>query len=292
MKTNYKILFPDRFAEYKLIDSGNRMKLEQFGAYTLIRPEPQALWDPQLEYSEWEAIAHAKYETLDSHKGKWRNIKGMAAPWKIKYKSSNYALQFELRFTQFKHIGLFPEQASHWDYIYDQCKKIPNAKVLNLFSYTGGATLAAKAAGADVIHLDSVKQVVNWSSRNMELSGLKDVRWLVEDALKFVQREARRGNFYNGIIMDPPSYGLGPKGERWKLEDKLNELVANVCQILDKHQRFMVFNTYSLNLSAYILQTMVESRLGNLKNIELGELGVKSSNVQTLPLGSFLRFGM
>lgn len=286
----YRILFPEKFSDYQLIDSGDGRKLERFGPYTLIRPEPQAIWPAQLGMEEWNDVAHARYDSLDSHKGKWVRLKDMKMPWRIKYKGPNYTLFFELKFTQFKHLGIFPEQASHWDFIWEKTNQLRNPKVLNLFAYTGGASLAAKAAGADVIHLDSVKPVVSWARNNQDISGLNDIRWLVEDALKFVQREVKRGHKYNGIIMDPPAYGLGPKGERWKLEDKLNELVEGTTQLLHKTNSFMVFNTYSLNLSAFVLKTMVEAHLGQVNDYEVGELGVKSGQAQILPLGSFYRF--
>jgi 23S rRNA (cytosine1962-C5)-methyltransferase len=281
--------------DYELLDCGGFEKLERFGEYILIRPEPQALWDKKLSEKEWMTKAHAKYEARTSTSGDWKKLKPMKAPWIIQWKGKDFNLKFKLNFTAFKHIGIFPEQATNWLYLYDflrglRVKPAMTApKVLNLFAYTGGASLAAKAAGADVIHLDSVKQVVGWARENMELSGLKDIRWVVEDALKFVQREARRGNLYRAIIMDPPSYGLGPSGERWKLEDHLNEMLKSALSLLEKDQHCFILNTYSLNLSPLILKNLVLSILPRSENLEIGELYVPSRQKQELPLGSCLR---
>lgn len=174
--------------------------------------------------------------------------------------------------TGFKHIGIFPEQANNWEFISNSVKKLggkPN--VLNLFAYTGGASLAAKQAGADVIHLDSVKQVVSWSRQNMELSGLTDIRWLIEDARKFVQREVKRGRVYQGIMLDPPAYGLGPNGERWKLEEQLSDMMEDVYKLLDPERHFLVVNAYSLGLSSLILRSWFE-KYYQTKSFETGEL--------------------
>ena len=278
--------------DYELIDCGNFKKLERFGAYTLIRPEPQALWDPKLSEKEWHSMAHAEYQASSSTSGEWKKNKPIPAHWIFHWRSKEFNLKFQLKFTSFKHLGIFPEQAANWIYLYDFLKKcgVKEPKVLNLFAYTGGASLAAKAAGADVIHLDSVKQVVNWSRENMELSGLRDIRWVVEDAALFAARENKRGRKYNAIIMDPPSYGLGPKGERWKLEEHLNEMMKNVLPLLDQKCYCFIINTYSLNLSPLILKNLVKSILPDLKRTECGELYVLSKQTQEMPLGSYLRF--
>jgi 23S rRNA (cytosine1962-C5)-methyltransferase len=281
---------PD-WKDYELIDCGGFKKLERFGPYTVIRPEPQAIWDASLSEHDWKKIAHAEYIPGTSTSGEWKKFKPMDNQWEITW-HKEFNLRFHLKFTAFKHLGIFPEQAANWLYLYDFLKKckVPQPKVLNLFAYTGGASLAAKAAGADVIHLDSVKQVVNWSRDNMELSGLKDIRWVVEDAALFVAREAKRGHKYNAIIMDPPSYGLGPKGERWKLEEHLNDMMKNTLQLLDPGNNCFIINTYSLNLSALILKNIVRSIMPQQKEFELGELYVQSKQNQELPLGSYLRF--
>jgi 23S rRNA (cytosine1962-C5)-methyltransferase len=278
--------------DYELIDCGNFEKLERFGNYTLIRPEPQALWDRKLPEATWLNTAHARYKAKTSTSGEWERFKEIKAPWIVKFEGEGFQLKFYLKFTAFKHVGLFPEQAANWNYLYRFLKSrgIPNPKVLNLFAYTGGASLAAKSAGADTIHLDSVKQVVNWSRENMELSGLKDIRWVVEDAMKFAAREAKRGNKYHAIIMDPPSYGLGPSGERWKLEDHLNEMLKNVIGLLDEKAHCFIINTYSLNLSSLVLKNLVESETGQLLNPDYGELCLESKQKVLLPLGSYFRF--
>ena len=194
--------------------------------------------------------------------------------------------------TGFKHVGLFPEQAVNWDYIYDSALNIPNAKVLNLFAYTGGASLAARAAGASVTHCDSIKNVVSWANTNMQSSRLSDIRWMVEDAFKFVKREARRGNLYNGIILDPPAYGHGPKGEKWKLEDMVNDLTESVAQILDREKYFLVFNSYSLGFSPLVIHNLIATHFGKkgLKNAEFGELYAEERSGRKLPMGIFGRF--
>lgn len=288
--TNYSFLSPEHFTQYELLDSGNGEKLERFGALRLIRPEPRALWSPQLNNSEWESVADARFIPSDHQKGKWEYlVPKVKNSWKIEYSSPATKLMFELKLTQFKHIGLFPEQSSQWEYIHKQCIKRRKPKVLNLFAYTGGASLVARAAKADVIHLESMKQVVNWANRNQELSGLNDIRWLIEDAFKFVKRERKRGNYYNGIIMDPPAFGLGPKGERWKLEDQLNDLLRNVLELLVPGDAFFVLNTYSNHLSPQILKTMVNMHRSGIPSMEIGELGLQNGK-QFLPTGPFLRF--
>ena len=286
----YKLLFPEKFSDYKLIDSGNGQKLEQFGRYTIIRPEPHAIWKPQLSNYEWEGMAHARYEVEDAQKGKWVKLKEMNNPWKIKYRGSNFTLFFELRFTQFRHLGIFPEQSSHWEFIWEQTNRLKKPKVLNLFAYTGGASMAAKAAGADVIHCEAMRQVVAWAKHNMQVTKLDDIRWLIEDALKFVKREEKRGHQYNGIIMDPPSFGIGPNGERWKLHDKLPNLIKSACSLLVPEESFMVVNTYSHHQSPLVLKGLVENHLGRLRHFELGELAIRSGQAQVLPAGSYLRF--
>jgi 23S rRNA (cytosine1962-C5)-methyltransferase len=199
----------------------------------------------------------------------------------------SHEIIFRLALTSFKHVGIFPEQASNWDYIFQSVRsfKTIQPKVLNLFAYTGGASLAAKAAGADVIHLDSVKQVVTWANANMELSGLKDIRWIVEDAMTFVKKEMRRGKKYNGIILDPPAYGHGTEGQRWKLEDMISEMMSNVLSLLDPEENFLLLNTYSLGFSSLI----VENLLSGLPQLETGELFLQAKTGYRLPLGVFGR---
>ena len=237
-------------------------------------------------------MAHARYVAQSSTSGNWENYKPIKAPWQITYHSQDFNIKFNLKFTAFKHLGVFPEQAANWDYLYKFLKSCTGEqpKVLNLFAYTGGASLAARKAGADVIHLDSIRQVVNWSHENMESSNMKDIRWVVEDAFKFVQREAKRERKYNAIIMDPPSYGLGPKGERWILEDHLNEMMKNTLSLLDPDRHCFIINTYSLNLSSLVLKNIIENQIKTVHKPEFGELYLESREKHVLPLGSYFRF--
>lgn len=281
---------PTHWQEYELLDCGNFEKLERFGELVLIRPEPQALWQPIWPDSEWKKMAHGRFEQQGSNSGKWVALKKqLPENWQLSYKSRHLDLRFRLALTAFKHVGVFPEQADNWEYIYRQVRAMgTGARVLNLFAYTGGASLAAKQAGADVIHLDSVKQVVSWSRQNMELSNLKDIRWLVEDARKFVQREVKRGRTYHGIMLDPPAYGLGPNGERWKLEEQLGPMMEDVFQLLDPEKHFLVLNAYSLGLSSLILQNFLAPRY-KADQFETGELFLEARSGIKLPLGVFGR---
>lgn len=275
--------FPDKqWKDYELLDSGCGEKLERFGSVVTIRPEPKALWDRSIPEAEWRRLAHFSFKLASAQnsgrdsgkggktagsgaiedRGTWERHKKIDDQWYISYPGLQDGLKFRLRLglTAFKHVGVFPEQAPNWEFIYRQVKRIANGdrpKVLNLFAYTGGASLAAKAAGADVTHLDSIKQVVTWARGNMEASGLDGIRWIVEDAMKFVQREERRGNLYDGIILDPPAYGHGPNGEKWKLDDSLFGLLKSVAHILKPKDSFMVLNLYSNGYSAALGETLV-----------------------------------
>lgn len=288
------LLTPDHFKDYELIDCGDFEKLERFGKYITIRPEPQAVWRKVLSDNEWNKLAHVRFNPKSSSAGTWIKLKEMPDQWRISYDLADTKIMFRLGLTSFKHVGIFPEQAVNWDFIYSQItqlkKDIQEPKVLNLFAYTGGATLAAKAAGADVIHLDSIKQVVTWSKENMDLSGLDNIRWLVEDALTFVRREVKRGKQYNGIILDPPAYGHGPNGENWKLEEMINEMIHGVAQILDPKKSFLVLNTYSLGFSALIIQSLLKEAFGKRgTNCEFGEIYLQATSGVKLPLGVFGR---
>lgn len=302
--------------DYELIDSGNFEKLERFGQFCLARPEPKALWNKTLSESEWNRLTHTKFKTGagfgkagKEDSGTWERLKKMNDQWVIRYGGGPQGLNFRLRLglTSFKHVGVFPEQSSNWEYIYRQTRalaekaereNLPKPKVLNLFAYTGAASLAAKAAGADVTHLDSVRQVVTWARENMELSGLDNIRWTVEDALKFAKREARRGNVYQGIILDPPAYGHGPDGEKWKLDECLFEILGCVSRILAPKDSFMVLNLYSNGYSAVLGETVVKQafkldsvkgKAGSDYEIECGELVLQDSFGKNLPLSIFVR---
>lgn len=287
-----ELLSPQNWKDYELIDSGNFEKLERFGQYITIRPEPQALWDKALNSKDWEKMAHVRFVPKSSSSGTWNKIKTMPDQWKISYNlSPEQKISFRLGLTSFKHVGIFPEQAVNWDYIFNavnDLKKQTTPRFLNLFAYTGGASLAAKAAGAEVTHVDSIKQVVTWANENRQLSDLGDIRWMVEDALKFVKREIKRGNSYHGIILDPPAYGHGPNGEKWKLEDNINEMMKGVLEILNKDKHFLILNAYSLGFSSVVIENMLSSFAG--KNLKTGELYLQAKQGNKLPLGVFGRF--
>ncbi len=287
-----RLLTPASFPDYELIDCGDFEKLERFGSYILIRPEPQAIWNKRLPDREWSRQAHVRFKSKSSSSGIWEKLKPMPDQWKMAYElERGKNLQFRLGLTAFKHVGIFPEQAVNWDFIYKAVKEAQEStpKVLNLFAYTGGASLAARVAGAQVTHLDSIKQVVTWARENMELSGLSDIRWLVEDAMTYVKREAKRGKRYQGIILDPPAYGHGPSGESWKLENQLNEMMKLVTTLLDEHSHFLVLNTYSLGLSSLIIENMLDDLAGSREK-ETGEIYLQSGTGLRLPLGVFGRF--
>ena len=302
------LLTPEKFSDYELLDCGDFEKLERFGKYILIRPEPQAVWDKGLSNREWDNMAHVRFIPSSSSAGDWKKMKEMPDRWNVEYeigsqKSEVRKIKFRLALTSFKHVGIFPEQAVNWEYVYDCVKRLTpqrplqgergssteEVKILNLLAYTGGASLAAKAAGADAVHLDSVKQVVTWARENMELSGLKDIRWVVEDAMTFVKREVRRGKKYQGIILDPPAYGHGTDGQKWKLEEMINEMLKMVFSLLDEKNYFLVFNSYSLGFSSLIVENLLKEKMSTASESETGELYLKSTTGMKLPLGVFGR---
>lgn len=282
-----------KWQQYELLDSGAFEKLECFGDYALIRPEPQAVWPRTLPEKKWREIAAARFEQQSNNRGVWERYSPVPENWSVYYQSAQMKLDFQLALTNFKHVGLFPEQAANWEYIYDQCRKLEKPAVLNLFAYTGGATLAAAAADAEVAHVDAIKQVVSWAKRNGETNGVANARWLVDDAVKFVKREIRRGSVYQGIILDPPAFGHGPKGERWILEQEIRGLVHSLRQLLAPPPHFWVFNAYSMGFSPLILAGLLQSAFKSslLENLELGELALKEKHAgRLLPAGVFARF--
>jgi 23S rRNA (cytosine1962-C5)-methyltransferase len=297
-----KLVTPQHWKDYELIDSGGLEKLERFGEFTLARPEPQAVWKKSLPEDKWDQLAHARYrrtkgvdpgKTDAYDKGDWIRKKQMPDQWMISYRYKEMSLNFRLGLTSFGHIGVFPEQAANWDFIYDNLVNASEQsppKVLNLFAYTGGASMAAKAAGADVVHVDSVKAVVNWAREMMDTSGLKDIRWVVEDALRFVRREVKRGNKYHGIILDPPAYGRGPEGERWILQEYIDEMIGGCKALLEPDSGFLVLSLYSMGFSALISENLVRSHFGEVMGKEMGELFLPDRAGNRLPLGTFLRF--
>ncbi|WP_251621329.1 class I SAM-dependent methyltransferase [Odoribacter lunatus] len=290
---NIQLLTPQDWKDYELIDSGNFEKLERFGRYITARPEPQAIWNKSLSDDEWnrQATAYFRKDKRNEERGEWITRPSMPQQWFINYNYKEMHLRMRLGLTSFKHVGLFPEQAENWNFIYDQVKKIgTSARVLNLFAYTGGASLAARSAGADVTHVDSVKPVITWARENMEASGIDGIRWIVDDALKFARREVKRGKKYNGIILDPPAYGRGPEGEKWILEENLNELLGLCRQLLEPRNSFLVLNLYSMGLSAMLARTTVHQLVGECTGENFGELFFTDSYGKSLPLGVYYRF--
>lgn len=288
-----QLLSPKNWKDYELLDCGDFEKLERFGNVILIRPEPQAVWSKGLSESEWTKLHHIRFKGRSATSGEWIK-KDSKTPdrWHINYRNGDITLQFRLALTAFKHLGIFPEQAVNWDYIIQSIKSFKNKepKVLNLFAYTGGASLAACAAGAETTHVDSIKQVVSWANENQALSGLENIRWTVEDALKFVKREVKRGKKYNGIILDPPAYGHGPSGEKWKLEDNIQEMMKDVVKLLDEDEHFLILNTYSLGFSSVIVENLIRSSFPGVHNLETGELYLQAGSGYKLPLGVFGKF--
>lgn len=283
--------------DYELIDSGNFEKLERFGNQVVARPEPQAIWDKALPLKEWQKLANSTFiykqgnYVAEAERGDWESKPNALKQWYVEYNYKEMKLKFRLGLTAFKHVGIFPEQASNWNFIYDRVKSFNLQKptVLNLFAYTGGASLAACAAGADVTHVDSVKPTVTWANENMNLSGLSNIRWVIEDALKYANREAKRGKTYNGIILDPPAYGRGPSGEKWILEKSVNELLKVCYEISDKNNFFIVLNLYSMGFSSNVAKSLLYT-IFNKENIESGELVVPDNYGRIMPNGVFARF--
>jgi len=288
--------------DYALLDSGNGLKLERFGSYVLCRPEPKALWEPSMGEAQWRKLAHVYFrpgagfgKAGKEDSGTWDRVKKMDDQWYISYPGNGFDFRLRLGLTAFKHVGVFPEQAPNWEFIFRQTSALKaslgeSPKVLNLFAYTGGASLAAKAAGADVTHLDSVRQVVTWARGNMEVSGFDGIRWVVEDAMKFARREAKRGHLYDGIILDPPAYGHGPDGEKWKLDECLFEMLRTVSAILRPQGSFMVLNLYSNGYSAALGETLVRQAFGiGSDGLVSGELALNDGYGKSLPLSIFVR---
>lgn len=294
-----QLLCPVSWPDYQLLDCGNGEKLEQFGPYMLIRPEPKALWAKTEAEEQWTERAHIRFlqgagfgRAGKEDSGTWEKLKKVPDQWVIQYKK---LFRLRLGLTAFKHVGVFPEQAPNWDYIYHSVKKIREKepgnvpRVLNLFAYTGAASLAARAAGAEVVHLDAVRQVITWSRENMELSGMNGIRWILEDAFRFVRREVRRGNTYQGLILDPPAYGHGPEGEKWKLDDCLYSLLQECAHILAPENAFVVLNLYSNGYSALLADSLARECFPAGGDYSFGELYLKDSYGKRLPLSVFSR---
>jgi 23S rRNA (cytosine1962-C5)-methyltransferase len=294
-----KLLYPVSWKDYELIDSGNGEKLERFGKYTLIRPEPQAIWSKVLTDKEWASLADARFDReqkdkfrfSDDVKGGWIRGKGMPESWQVQYQYKTLNLNLRLALTSFGHVGVFPEQGENWNFIYDTVQGWGGSKsrVLNLFAYTGAASVVARTAGADVTHVDASRPGLNWANQNMQLNNQVDIRWVYEDAFKFVRREVKRGNKYNGIIMDPPPYGRGPEGEKWTLQEQLNELISMSSELLEQKNCFFILSMYAVGLSPLVGLNVAKSHF-NVMDMECGEFFLKSKHQRDLPMGTFLRF--
>lgn len=288
---NLKILTSPDWEDYELLDSGDHLKLEKYGPYLFVRPEPQAVWQPTFEDIHWQS-AHARFQpSREESGGSWKYIKPMNKSWEMRYKS----LRFLAQTTGGRHFGVFPEQAAHWDWISERIKSAKRTiRVLNLFGYTGLASLAAAEAGANITHVDASKKAVAWARHNQSLSKLEDrpIRWIIEDALKFTQREARRQSLYDGLILDPPKFGRGPKGEVWEFFKFFPQLMQACHQVLAPNPLFIVITSYAVRASAltlyYLLHDITKSFGGNL---EAGELAlVERSQGRQISTAIFARW--
>lgn len=268
--------------DYELLDAGGGLKLERWGSILTIRPEVQAYFTPGESLQEWKTKAHWQFVEKGANSGSWKKLKPDAPEeWIINYGD----LKFQLRLTKFKHLGLFPEQRINWDFISEHLSE--KTRFLNLFAYTGAASCVARKAGAETLHVDSVKQLISWAEENRELSNLEGIKWVHEDALKFAQREVKRGNTYAGIIMDPPAWGIGAKNEKWKLEDKLEELISNAALLIGK-KGFMILNTYSPKVDVLLLKQLASKHLKH-RAFEIQELWMKTTTGKDLFYGNLLR---
>ena len=276
----------DYWKDYEVLDTSRGEKLERWGKYILVRPDPQVLWDTPRKFSGWKK-PNAHYHRSARGGGQWEFF-SLPEQWSVRYRE----LTFHLKPFSFKHTGLFPEQAVNWDWFSQKIREAGRpVKVLNLFAYTGGATLAAAAAGAAVTHVDASKGMVSWARENAKSSGLENapIRWIVDDCMKFVEREIRRGNHYDAVIMDPPSYGRGPKGEIWKIEDAIHPLVASCAQLLSEQPLFFLINSYTTGLApavlSYLLGLEVASRFSGVLQAQEVGLPVASTGL-VLPCGA------
>lgn len=280
----------DKWKDYEVLDTSDGEKLERWGNYILVRPDPQVIWSTPHSHAGWKR-KNAHYHRNAKGGGEWQFF-DLPDEWTVSYKE----LSFHLKPFSFKHTGLFPEQATNWDWFSEKIKKSKRpVKILNLFAYTGGATLSAAAAGAHVTHVDASKGMVNWAKENAFSSGLSNapIRWLVDDCVKFVEREIRRGSRYDGIIMDPPSYGRGPKGEIWKIEESVWSFIQLTTQLLSDDALFFLINSYTTGLQpavlSYMINTAVCKRFGGY--VEASEIGLPvQSTGLILPCGASCRW--
>ncbi|MCI8546449.1 MAG: SAM-dependent methyltransferase [Clostridia bacterium] len=280
----------NEWKDYEIIDMANGEKIERWGNITLIRPDPQIIWKNKSFPNEWKK-ANAKYTRSNTGGGGWDYQKRLPESWQVKYKN----LTFNIKPMGFKHTGLFPEQAVNWDWMINKIKNSGREiKVLNLFAYTGGATVACLSAGASVCHVDSSKGMTTWAKENVESSGLRNrpVRFIIDDVIKFVQREIRRGNKYDAIVMDPPSYGRGKNGEVWQFENNISDLVELCIQILSDNPLFFLINSYTTGISSKVLENLLELNMKKYKGkISSGEIGLPMKNSKlVLPCGIYGRW--
>ncbi len=286
------MLLSDKWKDYELIDASLGMKYERWGSIFLLRPDPQVVWDNGDLEEKYRGKIDAIYHRSNKGGGYWENVKSTPASWKINYNE----LVFNIKQMGFKHTGLFPEQAVNWDFMINKIKNSKGEiKVLNLFAYTGGATVACLSAGAHVTHVDSSRGMVDWCKENVADSGYQGdhVRYIVDDVVKFVQREIRRGNKYDAIVMDPPSYGRGANGEVWDIEKNLNYLVSLCCELLSDNPLFFLINSYTTGFSSYVLKNLIELTVNKKCSglVSCGEVGlpIKNSNL-ILPCGIYGRW--
>ena len=280
----------NEWKDYEIIDMASGEKLERWGNIKLIRPDPQIIWKNKSFPSEWKS-ANARYNRSNTGGGAWEYSKRLPESWQVKYKN----LTFNIKPMGFKHTGLFPEQAVNWDWMINKIKQSKrDIKVLNLFAYTGGATVACLSAGASVCHVDSSKGMTTWAKENVENSGLREkpVRFIIDDVVKFVQREIRRGNKYDAIIMDPPSYGRGKNGEVWQFENNIADLVELCTQVLSDDPLFFLINSYTTGISSKVLANLLELNMKRYNGkITSGEIGLPMKNSKlVLPCGIYGRW--
>lgn len=286
------MLLADRWKDYELIDASRGEKLERWGNVYLLRPDPQIVWDNGDLLEKYHSDIYAVYYRSNKGGGHWDNLKNTPSSWKIKYDD----LTFNIKQMGFKHTGLFPEQAVNWDFMREKIKKSGRKiKVLNLFAYTGGASVACLSAGASVTHVDSSRGMVDWCKENVKSSGLEnaEIRYIVDDVVKFVQREIRRENRYDAIIMDPPSYGRGANGEVWDIEKNLNYLVKICSEVLSDEPLFFLINSYTTGLSSMVLSNILNLNVNNkfTGRVSCGEVGLPIKNSElVLPCGIYGRW--
>ena len=283
------MIISNDWKDYEILDMANGEKLERWGSIILIRPDPQIIWKNKSKPELWKK-AHAHYHRSKTGGGSWEYLKKIPESWQISYKD----LTFNLKPMGFKHTGLFPEQAANWDFMIDKIKKAGRPiKVLNLFAYTGGASVACSYAGASVCHVDSSKGMTSWAKENVASSGLSDnpVRFIIDDVIKFVQREIRRGNKYDAIVMDPPSYGRGANGEVWNIEESLYTLVELCTQVLSDKPLFFLINSYTTGLAPTILSNVLSLTIKKKGKISSGEIGLPMKDSKlVLPCGIYGRW--